>query len=127
MIDNEIKVKGTPVQSAENVSIDTPNVQAQRKIYEKKADSYITEVGEFDWNLFGVVICVRYPDGKVEVVDGGHRIYLVKKYLPDVTEVPAIILDVASPEQAAQLFHRFNGTCSKSVNNEEKFVAQVLS
>ncbi len=130
MNEQEIKVEGTPIQSAENVSVDTPNVQAQRKIYTTKADSYIREVGVFDWNLFGAISCVRYPDGKLEVVDGGHRLYLVKKYLPDVTEVPAIILNGNSKEwtveQSAQLFHRLNGTCSKAVNNEEKFVAQVL-
>jgi len=108
------------------VSIDTPNVQAQRKVYTNKADGYITEVGEFDWNLFGVIFCVKYPNGKLEVVDGGHRLYMVKKYLPDVTEVPAVVLNVDTQEQASQLFHRMNGTCSKSVNNEEKFVAQVL-
>ena len=126
----QIKVEGTPIQSAVMVSIDTPCVQAQRKVYTNKADSYIREVGVFDWNLFGAISCVKYPDGKLEVVDGGHRLYLVKKYLPDVKQVPAIILNGSSKqwtvEQSAQLFHRLNGTCSKAVNNEEKFVAQVL-
>lgn len=121
-----IMVSGRPTQKIQPVSVDTPNVRAQRKIYTTKAESYLQEVGEFDWNLFGAILVVEYPDGTQEIVDGGHRTWLVKQYLPEVQSVPAIILKVNDEAEAAQIFHRINGTCSKSVNNEEKFVAQVL-
>ena len=122
----EITIKGQPVQGATMVSVDTLPVKAQRPVRPTNVDNYIKEVGEFDWNLFGVVLNVQYPNGQQRNVDGGHRLDMVKIYLPDVTEVPAIILPIEDEEEASTLFHRLNGTCSKSVNNEEKFVAQVL-
>ena len=125
-MDSEVKVKGQPVTGAQLVSIDTPPVKAQRPVRHKNVDNYIREVGEFDWNLFGVVLNVEYPNGVQENVDGGHRLDMVKRYLPAVKQVPAIILPVKDEKEASQLFHRLNGTCSKTVNNEEKFVAQVL-
>jgi hypothetical protein len=125
LLNGPISEVGEPVQTAVQVSVDTPPVQAQRMVYTNRADNYVKEVGYFDWRLFNVITCVQYPAGTIEVVDGGHRLYLAKKYT-NKTTVPAVILKVNDEKDAATLFHRFNGTCSKSVNNEEKFVAQVL-
>ena len=72
-------------------------------VYTNRADNYLNEVGCFDWNLFGVISCVQYPDGTIEVVDGGHRLYLVQKYLPHQQTVPAIILPVKNRSRLLKL------------------------
>lgn len=126
MSEVEVKVYGTPVKGAITVPVDLPAVACQRKVYKQRARNYIKSVGEFDWNLFGVISVVEYPDGNREIVDGGHRVFLVKEYLPHISEVPAVVLPVEDEQQASRLFHRFNGTASKSVTAEEQFVAQVL-
>ena len=122
----DIKVVGTPVQTAEQISINTPSVAVQRKLYKNTALKYLKEVGCFDWHLFGVITVVEYPDGRREIVDGGHRNFLAKHCFPDIETVPGVVLKVDNEQQAARLFHRFNGTASKNVNAEEKFIAQVF-
>lgn len=121
----DIEVVGTPVESAEQIDINIPSVAVQRKLYQNKALNYIKEVGSFDWNLFGVVTVVEYPNGTRELVDGGHRRYLAQTCFPDLTHIPGVVLKVNDEQEAARLFHRFNGTVSKNVNKEEQFVAQV--
>ena len=120
---------GTPTTDIEMVCVDLPHVPVQRKVYHNKIDEYFKEVGTLDWRLFGVGDVVEYqcPElrGTREVVDMGHRIAMLKKYYPHIKQVPAIVHKVWDRAEASRLFHRFNGTCKKSVNNEEQFVAQV--
>lgn len=120
------KVIGEPVNKIEVVSVDINQVGVQRFAKPGKVKSYVKKVGGFDWRLFGVITVARYPDGKLELVDGGHRLKMLREYLPTVEYAPAIILDVQNEEEAATLFHRFNGTASSPVNAEERFVAEVM-
>lgn len=119
-------IKGTPVNTLEKVGIDTPSVRVQRRIYTSNATRYLKEIGEFDWGLFGAVTVAEYPNKHREIVDGGHRIWMVKEHLPGVEEVPAVVIPVADEQEAARLFYRFNGGAKKNVNGEEQFVAQVF-
>lgn len=120
------KVIGKPVDKIEVVNVDINQVGVQRFAKPGKVNSYVKKVGGFDWRLFGVITVVRYPNGSLELVDGGHRIKMLREYLPDVSVAPAIILDVENKQEAATLFHRFNGTASSPVNPEERFVAEVM-
>lgn len=121
---NSIKIVGEPVNTCHTVSVDTPHVKVQRTTRKNRFQKYYKEVGAFDWRLFGAVIVAEYPDGIRELVDGGHKTGFVKDNLPEVDQVPAIIIPCPSREEAARWFHRFNGTCSANVNAEERFVAQ---
>jgi hypothetical protein len=123
---SSIKIEGVQTEHLHNVSVDTPHVTAQRKVYTNKADSYIKEVGSFDWSLFGIPLVVKYPNGRLEVADGGHRLWLLRQIMPEVKQVRVSIVDVKDEAEASRLFHRINGTCTKSVNNQEKFIAKFL-
>ena len=95
---DSIKIVGEPVNTCNTVSVDTPHVKVQRTTKTNRINKYYKEVGAFDWRLFGAVMVVEYPDGIREIVDGGHRLWFVKNYLPEIQEVPAIIIPCPSRE-----------------------------
>jgi len=117
-----VKIVGSPLSTLDKVSVDLTDVKVQRKLNPKRALSYISKVGAFDWRLFGVVTVVEYPDGRQERVNGQHKSYMAKE--TGIDEVPALIYNIENEEEASKLFHRMNGTCSANVNPEERFVAQ---
>lgn len=121
---NTPNIIGEPVETCHTVSIDTPQVKVQRTTRKNRFTKYVKEVGAFDWRLFGAKMVAQYPDGTQEVVDGGHSMAYVKDNLPWVKQVPAIIISCTNREDAARLFHQYNGTCSANANAEERFVAQ---
>lgn len=123
---HSVKIEGSPVGQLHNVSVDTPPVKAQRKLYTNRSDNYLKEVGAFDWNLFGIPIVAEYPCGKQRILDGGHRVDLLKKVMPERKQVTVSIVKVKDEAEASVLFHRLNGTCIKTVNKQEQFIAKFL-
>lgn len=121
---SEVTVKGNPISHIENVSVDIKQALVQRVMRPNSAESYLKQVGEFDWNLFGAVLVAEYPNKERELVDGGHRVYMAKKSIPNIKTVPALIAQVNNEEEASQLFHRYNGTVRKNVNPEEIFISK---
>lgn len=109
------------------IPIDTPMDVSQRDLKVQNIYKYIRKLKGVDWNLFGIVTAAKYPDGRLTVINGQHRINLVKILLPDTTHVPAHIINVSCQEEAANYFHGNNGTVSKSLSNEEMLWAEVLS
>lgn len=125
---NKVKVKGTMAEAIHYVPVDLKAIEAQRETKTSRIKKYIKEAKHFDWDLFGIITVAEIDElqGERRVVDGGHRLAMVKEYLPQVTEVPANIIKMKTEAEAAKLFHRFNGTSSAQVSNEERFVARVL-
>jgi hypothetical protein len=113
------------------IPVDTPMHISQRPYKRQNVFKYIARVGGVDWNLFGYATAVkRKSDGQMAVINGQHRINLVKLVLPNVTEVPAQIIEVDDQEfevYASALFSQFNGQTQKSLSNEELFHSQVLA
>ena len=64
---------------------------------------------DFDWRLFGVVEVVKRLDlnGILQVADGGNRVRAVR-LRGDIDEVPCIIHDAKSNEEAAAIFTGIN-------------------
>ena len=64
---------------------------------------------EFDWRLFGVIDVVKRNDlgGRLEVADGGNRVRAVK-IRTDIPEVPCIIHEANSNQEAATIFTGIN-------------------
>lgn len=110
---------------AETVSIDIPNLQTNRRPNCTKLAKYIDRNGGFDWALFGMPIVARYPNGRMEIIDGGHRVTMLQLFLPDVTTFTACVVDVEDEARGKELFHNFNGTSSSTVSNECRFVNEV--
>lgn len=117
---------GTPAPG-KTVSVDTPLHEVQRPLHERAITKYIDLVGTIDWNLFGYVTAVRYPDKSLAIIDGQHRISLVKTLSPQTKEVPAHIIDVKNDEYAALLFAYLNGVAIRKVSNEELLWAEVIA
>jgi hypothetical protein len=126
ILDAPITIVGTPVQQIEMVSVDLKGFKGQRWLRKPTADNFVKSVGQFDWNLFGVVTVAEFPDGSRQVIDGGHRIHMAKTSVPQITEVPAIIVQVTDVAMAARIFARFNATGRTSLNPEEIFINRVL-
>ena len=117
--------KGTPA-TAEIVPISIPNLLTNRKPSGAKLSKYIDRNNGFDWALFGMPIAARYPNGMMEIIDGGHRVALLQCILPDITEFTACVVDVNNEARGKELFHQYNGTSSSTVSNECRFVNEVL-
>lgn len=115
----------------DTIPVDTPLSKCQRDYKKQNVFKYISKVGGLDKNLFGYATAVkRKSDGALALINGQHRIQLVKIVSPTTREVPAHIIEVEDSEfetYGAKMFHEFNGTVSKSLSNEEVFYAKVLS
>lgn len=116
---------GTPAPG-DRVSIDTPLAISQRELNETKCWEYIRQHDGVNWDLFGYVKAVRLPSGELLIIDGQHRMYIIKRILPHCTEVPAHIVDGTS-ELAARYFDALNGGSSKNLTTEEKFWAKLCA
>lgn len=123
-------VKGKPAPG-DRIPIDTPMHISQRSYKQQNVFKYIAKVGGLDWNLFGYATAVRRKsDGALAVINGQHRMQLVKIVAPSITEVPAQIIEVDDTEfevYASELFTQFNGEASKGLTNEELFYSKVLA
>lgn len=119
---------GTPAPG-DRISVDTPMHHCQRPYKRQNVYKYIAKIKGVDWNLFGYATALRRrSDGYTAVINGQHRINLVKLMLPAVTEVPAHIIEVDDSDfdiYGAELFNGNNGIVSKTVSNEELFYSLV--
>lgn len=117
---------GTPAPGS-TVPITTQLHPVQRPLNDFAVRKYIDLVGTIDWNMFGYVTAVEYPDGSQAIIDGQHRISLVRTLAPHIKEVPAHIIHVNQDEYAAQLFAYLNGVAIRKVSNEELLWAEVIA
>jgi hypothetical protein len=120
------KIVGTPAPGA-RVSIDTPPAEAQRPYNDDDVLRYIERSQGLDWNLFGYVTVVERSDGSRVLINGQHRIGVVKKVDPSCQEVPAHIIRSDDPEYAARLFGLMNGVASRHLTREQLLWAEVLA
>lgn len=115
----------------DRIPVDTHMHVAQRDYKKQNVYKYIAKIGGVDWNLFGYATAVkRRSDGALAVINGQHRINLVRIVLPNITEVPAHIILVDDAEfetYGSKLFNESNGVVSKQLTNEELFYSQVLA
>jgi hypothetical protein len=110
----------------ERIPVDTEMDAAQRDLQIPNIWRYAEKSKGVDWNLFGYATAVRYKDGTLKLINGQHRIELVKYFAPEITEVPAHIIDTNDSRYAAQLFAKMNGTASRSLSSEQLFWAEVI-
>lgn len=61
----------------------------------------------FSWSKFGAVVLSRKGDGRFMVVEGQHR-WKAAQLHPDVTEVPAIVVDHVDLKEEAESFLAIN-------------------
>jgi hypothetical protein len=118
------KSRGKPAPG-DRIPVDTPLTDSQRPFYPNEVIKNLESTGLFDWNLFGYATAVRHSDGTLELVDAQHRFSKVKTILPNVTEVPAHIIDTDDPEYVATLFWKLNAT--RHVTREERVWAEVVA
>lgn len=121
-------VYGNKPGGQEDVPIETPNFNGNRKPRANDISKYLTSQGGFHWGLYGspLVARVKSEQGKLYVYDGGHRKAMYEVRFPDATTFPATVIDVDNIAEVSRLFHRINGSASKNVNNETRFINQVL-
>lgn len=115
----------------DRIPVDTPLAKCQRPYKKQNVYKYISEVKGLDKNLFGYATAVkRKSDGQLALINGQHRINLVKIISPMTTEVPAQVIEVEDNEfetYASRLYQGFNGTVSKGLSNEELFKSSVMA
>jgi|DEB0MinimDraft_6_1074348.scaffolds.fasta_scaffold74093_1 hypothetical protein len=125
------KVRGV-MATGPRVPIDTEMDIAQRDCNFNDVWKYIEKSRGLDWNLFGYVTVVKFPDGTQKMINGLHRKTLVEYVAPYVTEVPAHIIDLSHLTQeeaqveAAKYFAKYNGAASRTVSSEQRFWAEVI-
>lgn len=110
----------------DRVSVDTPMNITQRGLHRKDIYKWIEKHKGVDWNLFGYVTVVQFPNGDREMINGQHRTDLVKMVLPEQTEVPAHIINIEDQDYAAKLFAAMNGGSSRKLTTEELFWSEVI-
>jgi hypothetical protein len=115
----------------DRIPVDTPLASCQRPYKARNVYKYISEVKGLDKHLFGYATAVkRKSDGQLALINGQHRINLVKIISPKTTEVPAQVIEVDDHEfesYSSRLFQQSNGKVSKSLSNEELFKSSVLA
>jgi hypothetical protein len=115
----------------DRIPVDTPLASCQRPYKKQNVYKYIAEVKGLDRNLFGYATAVkRKSDGKLALINGQHRINLVKIVSPYTTEVPAQVIEVDDADfesYSSRLFQQSNGKVSKGLSNEELFKSSVLA
>lgn len=120
--------RGQPA-STTCVSVDTPMAIAQRPFHPGNVRRFILRThGQIDWNLFGVVTAVRNRStGETTIINGQHRISLVKTLDPAIQDVPAHIIDEDDEIYVAKLFGYMNGGAAVSVTREERLWADIVA
>ena len=115
----------------DRIPVDTPLASCQRPYKARNVYKYIAEVKGLDRHLFGYATAVkRKSDGKLALINGQHRINLVKIVSPTTTEVPAQVIEVDDADfesYSSLLFQQSNGKVSKGLSNEELFKSSVLA
>lgn len=115
----------------DRIPIDTPLASCQRPYKARNVYKYIAEVKGLDRNLFGYATAVkRKSDGQLALINGQHRINLVKIVSPATTEVPAQVIEVDDADfesYSSLLFQQSNGKVSRGLSNEELFKSSVLA
>lgn len=122
----DIKVVGKPATKIEMVPVNMAQFEGQRRLKIGRANKFLTDMGEFDWNLFGVATVAQYPNGSREMINGGHRTFMAQQIDPTIEFVPAHIVEVKTVKEAAKLFYRMNGVNTTALNPEEVMVNRVL-
>lgn len=114
----------------DRIPVDIELAECQRPYRAQNVYKYIAKVGGLDKNLFGYATAVRRKsDGKLALINGQHRINLVKIISPNTKTVPAQIIDVEDEDfvtYGSKYFARSNGVVSKGLSNEELFKSCVL-
>ena len=122
------KPAGTHKENVDWIPVNTPMNETQRDLHINDVFKWIEQHKGVDWNLFGFATAVRYNDQSLELINGQHRIELVKMLLPDQMWVPAHIIDISDDhEYAAKLFAAMNGVSSRKLTREELFWAECIS
>lgn len=111
----------------ERISVDTPMDDAQRDLDLRHIWKYVEKSKGIDLNLFGYATAVKDSDGNLKLINGQHRIELIKNFAPSIKEVPAHIIGTDDPKYAAQLFAKMNGVASRNITAEQLFHANCLA
>jgi hypothetical protein len=125
------KVRGD-MAPGDRIPVNTEMDAAQRDLQEGNIWKYAEKSKGVDWNLFGYATAVKYPGGTLKLINGQHRIELVKHFAPEVTEVPAHIVDLShlsddeAQKESASLFAKMNGTASRHLTSDQLFWAGTI-
>lgn len=119
--------RGKPA-TGESISVDTPLHVAQRDISISDIKKWAHKHQGIDWNLFGYATAVKHSDGTLELINGQHRIQLVKWLLPDVQVVPAHIIEIGTDgnDYIGKLFADMNGGSQRRLTPEDLLWAEVI-
>jgi hypothetical protein len=135
-LDDELKslpLFGAPPRGVmagyERVSVNAPMAIAQRPFHPKNVRKNIIKTkGQIDWNLFGVATAVRNKKtGETCIINGQHRISLIKTLDPSIKDVPAHIIEEDDEVYVAKLFGYMNGGASDAVTREERLWADIVA
>jgi|TARA_B110000259_G_C13990031_1_gene392078 hypothetical protein len=109
-----------------DIDINTPNWEGNRRPSASKIEKYLKKYNGFAWALFGSPLVAQLPNGDRWIYDGGHRVSMLQALYPDRTTFPGTVIKVKDTKEVARLFHRVNGTAASFVNNEVRFINEVL-
>lgn len=124
----QLDIHGVKPDNQIEVPIETENFDGNRTPRANDISKYLIDQGGFYWGLYGspLVARVKSEGGKRYVYDGGHRKAMYEVFFPDATTFPATVVEVEDMAEVSRLFHRINGSASKNVNNETRFINQVI-
>lgn len=119
---------GTPAttQVGQTIPIDIQMHVTQRDISTRDIIKWCHKHQGVDWNLFGYATAVKLPDGTLKLINGQHRIQLVKWLLPEVTEVPAHIIQTSDDAYIGSMFADMNGGCQRRLTPEDLLWAEII-
>jgi hypothetical protein len=117
---------GNPGEGTANIPIDTENFYGNRTPKGSVLAKYLQGNDGFHWGLFGSPLVARLPDDTLKIYDGGHRVSMLQQLYPEMKTFPGTIIDVKDEAEISRLFYRVNGGAASFVNQETRFINQVL-
>lgn len=120
------QVKGQPC-SIEQLDIDSLTLnKTQRMLDQQHAWRCIKQAGGLDWHLFQPLNVVRKSTGQVEVIDGQHRLEILRMVMPEQKTAPCRVIETDDDREAARLFTQLNLKLIKRVKDTDLLWAEII-
>ena len=120
------QVKGQPCRIEELTIAALTLNPCQRILDQQHAWQCVRRAGGLDWNLFQPLNVVRKSTGQLEVIDGQHRLEILRMVLPEQKTVQCRVIETDSNQEAARLFTQLNLKLIKRVKDTDLLWAEII-
>lgn len=99
----------------------------QRMLDQGHAWRCVKKDGGINWHKFQPLDVVRKSTGQLTVINGQHRLEMLRMVLPDQETVQCRVIDTDDEREAAQYFADFNARGIKKVGDTDLLWAEIIA